>query len=335
MVEALLGTRLRGREFNRAPLVSVWIVGMETTYFFESYTHTQTPSPHLLQVAGSRNTVAIDADGRLLAWGWNARGTLGTGPDRAAARKPVRLPPPGDAPLVQAALGGWHCLALDEDGAAWAWGGNEYGQCGTDPETTGRDVASPSPCLPRLTFAQVSAGGMHSVGVTTDGDVWAWGERWGDFSVRVDRAPRPLPLPAPVAKVACGAFHTLALLDDGRVVAWGINDFGQLGSGDTTPTTTPAPVQGLPPAADVAAGGVALPGPHPRRRRLCVGAGRVWEARPRRPRRRVAPARDARLLPGRRPHRASLRGRHPHCRPGGRRLPVRVGAGVVWAAGQR
>ena len=167
----------------------------------------------------------------------------------------MRLPPPGATPIVQAALGGWHCLALDEDGAAWAWGGNEYGQCGTDPETTGRDVASPSPCLPELAFAQVSAGGTHSVGVATTGDVWAWGERWGDFSVRVDRAPRPLPLPSPVAKVACGAFHTLALLDGGGVVAWGINDFGQLGSGDTTPTPTPAPVQGLPPAADVEAGG--------------------------------------------------------------------------------
>ena len=50
VVEALLGTRFRGREFGRAPLV-----------------------------AGSRGSLAIDAEGRLLSWGWNARGTLGHG----------------------------------------------------------------------------------------------------------------------------------------------------------------------------------------------------------------------------------------------------------------
>ena len=50
VVEALLGTRFRGREFGRTPLV-----------------------------AGSRGSLAIDAEGRLLSWGWNARGTLGHG----------------------------------------------------------------------------------------------------------------------------------------------------------------------------------------------------------------------------------------------------------------
>jgi hypothetical protein len=30
-------------------------------------------------VGGSRNTLAIDAEGALWSWGWNARGTLGHG----------------------------------------------------------------------------------------------------------------------------------------------------------------------------------------------------------------------------------------------------------------
>jgi hypothetical protein len=30
-------------------------------------------------IAGSRNTLAIDADGQVWSWGWNARGTLGHG----------------------------------------------------------------------------------------------------------------------------------------------------------------------------------------------------------------------------------------------------------------
>jgi alpha-tubulin suppressor-like RCC1 family protein len=31
----------------------------------------------LWQVCGSRNTLAIDSDGQVLSWGWNARATLG------------------------------------------------------------------------------------------------------------------------------------------------------------------------------------------------------------------------------------------------------------------
>ena len=201
---------------------------------------------------------------------------------------------------------------MDEGGQAWAWGGNEYAQCGfpaaprppaessaagapggrggwaaaaaaaaassaaangggggggvvgSEPTTPAgeaaaewRDVASPVPVAPDLEIVQVSAGGMQSAALTSSGAVWAWGEPWGDFSVVLSRAPRPVPLPAPVAKVACGAFHTLALTTAGAVFAWGANDFGQLGTGNTSPAVTPAPVLGLEgvPAADVAAGG--------------------------------------------------------------------------------
>lgn len=31
---------------------------------------------------------------------------------------------------VQAAIGGWHCLALSDEGQVYCWGGNEYQQCG-------------------------------------------------------------------------------------------------------------------------------------------------------------------------------------------------------------
>ena len=33
--------------------------------------------PIVVQVCGSRNTLAIDSDGQVLSWGWNARATLG------------------------------------------------------------------------------------------------------------------------------------------------------------------------------------------------------------------------------------------------------------------
>ena len=58
---------------------------------------------------------------------------------------------------------------LDASGRAWAMGGNEYGQCGCDPQQ--RDVLVPRPCVPHLTVAQVACGGMHSLVLTTTGEV--------------------------------------------------------------------------------------------------------------------------------------------------------------------
>lgn len=50
-------------------------------------------------MAGSRNTLALDSEGQVLSWGWNARGTLGHG-DRCAALPPSRpLPLPDFYPI--------------------------------------------------------------------------------------------------------------------------------------------------------------------------------------------------------------------------------------------
>ena len=54
---------------------------------------------------------------------------------------------------------------------AYAWGGNEYGQCGVQLDQ--RDVLTPQPCVPHLRVTQVAAGGMHSCVLTDAGEVAA------------------------------------------------------------------------------------------------------------------------------------------------------------------
>eukprot|EP00887_Chlorella_sp_A99_P001925 scaffold18.g1925.t1 len=225
VVEALLGTRFSGRDFRTAPLV-----------------------------AGSRNTLAIDADGHVLAFGWNARGSLGHG-HHGNERKPRRVVGLKGAQVVQVALGGWHALALDAAGQVYGFGGNEYGQVSSDiPE---RDVVHPAACLSQLRVKQVAAGGMHSLALTEHGQLWMWGEPWGDFSMHVDRRPRRLDHTGDFVGIACGAFHNLALNAAGECFTWGINDFGQLGNGTTSYATEPQCVVGLEDVflADIAAGG--------------------------------------------------------------------------------
>ena len=81
-------------------------------------------------VAGSRNSLAICEDGKLFTWGWNQRGTLGHPPETKTENIPSQVKALSNVKIVQAAIGGWHCLAVDGQGRAYAWGGNEYGQIG-------------------------------------------------------------------------------------------------------------------------------------------------------------------------------------------------------------
>jgi hypothetical protein len=125
----------------------------------------------------------------------------------------------------------------------YAWGGNEYGQCGVDFDK--RDITEPTPCLNGMRVLQVAAGGMHSCALLDNGQVYTCGEPWGDFSMQIDRRFRRVEGAQDIAKIECGAFHNLALNRYGEVWAWGINDFGQLGDGTTSYATTPVKVVDL------------------------------------------------------------------------------------------
>ncbi|KAJ6369719.1 hypothetical protein OIU76_028046 [Salix suchowensis] len=241
-------------------------------------------------VAGSRNSLAICDDGKLFTWGWNQRGTLGHPPETKTENIPSQVKALVNVNIVQAAIGGWHCLAVDDQGRAYAWGGNEYGQCGEEPERkddTGRllrrDIVIPQRCASNLVVRQVAAGGTHSVVLTREGHVWTWGQPWppGDmysfldltvnyvfrhpciFSIVHAYEVKQISVPVRVQGlervrlIAVGAFHNLALQEDGTLWAWGNNEYGQLGTGDTQPRSQPITVHGLSglTLVDIAAGG--------------------------------------------------------------------------------
>lgn len=215
-------------------------------------------------VAGSRNSLAICEDGKLFTWGWNQRGTLGHPPETKTENIPSQVKALANVKIVQAAIGGWHCLAVDDQGKAYAWGGNEYGQCGEEPERkddTGRpikrDIVIPKRCAAKLSVRQVAAGGTHSVVLTREGQVWTWGQPWPPGDIKQISTPVRVQGLASVRLIAVGAFHNLALLDDGVLMAWGNNEYGQLGTGDTQPRSQPIAVQGLSglTLVDIAAGG--------------------------------------------------------------------------------
>ncbi|XP_022862564.1 ultraviolet-B receptor UVR8-like [Olea europaea var. sylvestris] len=227
-------------------------------------------------VAGSRNSLAICADGKLFTWGWNQRGTLGHPPETKTENIPSQVKALANVKIVQAAIGGWHCLAVDDQGQAYAWGGNEYGQCGEEPERkadTGkpvrRDIVIPQRCVPKLSVRQVipcmvfqvdiAAGGWHSTALTDDGEVYGWGRgEHGRLGFGDDKSSKMVPQTVQllagedIVQVSCGGTHSVALTKDGRMFSFGRGDHGRLGYGRKVTTGHPAEVPiNLPPPVDL------------------------------------------------------------------------------------
>lgn len=203
------------------------------------------PEVRFTQVdGGSSHSLGLGDDGDVYAWG---SGELGTGPNTIEP-----LPAPVQAPaglkFTQVSAGQFYSLALSDDGNAYAWGLNSQGQLG-DGTRISSNVPVPVRLPAGVTLTQVSAGYTHSLAVSSDGDVYAWGGnsygRLGDGTTNDSDTPVRVPAPAGArfVQVSASNVHSLALASDGTAYAWGFNHFGVLGDGTNTDAHTPVEVQ--------------------------------------------------------------------------------------------
>jgi len=94
---------------------------------------------------------------------------------------------------------------------------------------------------------QVACGAVHSLALTEDGQVLAWGlNDRGQLGLGLDavgQSFKPKFIKAfandRIVQLACGTRHCLALGEDGKVWAWGENSSGQLGNGTYVFAHTP------------------------------------------------------------------------------------------------
>ncbi|KAK8356942.1 hypothetical protein V6Z12_A05G388000 [Gossypium hirsutum] len=153
--------------------------------------------------------------------------------------------------IVTVAAGGRHTLALSDAGAVLTFGWGLYGQCGqgsTDDELSPTSVSS----LLGIKIVSVAAGLWHTVCISADGDVYAFGgNQFGQLGTGGDQAenqtlPRLLEDPSlensHVKFVSCGARHSAIITEDGKIFCWGWNKYGQLGLGDVIDRSTPSQV---------------------------------------------------------------------------------------------
>ena len=81
--------------------------------------------------SGDMFALALDTDGRVWGWGWNALGQLGVGGGASVISTPAMSVMPQGVRFLTISAGFQHGIALDGLGRLWAWGFNGEGELGT------------------------------------------------------------------------------------------------------------------------------------------------------------------------------------------------------------
>ena len=236
-------------------------------------------------------SLALKADGTVLAWGDNTCGELGDGtttprsfPIRVGTLSGVTavsagscfalalkgdgsvwqwgnitgagaLPSRVTSGFASISAGFSHALAIARDGSVWAWGSNSAGELGIG--VAGASQSVPARVLGVANAVAVSAGANNSAALTSDGTVWTWGRnntgQLGDGTTNDRSTPARVPALSGVHAIAHGRDHVLALMGNGTVRAWGGNVYGALGDGSTTTRLSPVVVNGLTGVAAISA----------------------------------------------------------------------------------
>ena len=171
------------------------------------YGQTNVPAsatPATAIAAGSQLSLALKADGTVVAWGRNLYGQLTV--------------PASATPATAIAAGDFYGLALKANGSVVGWGDNVYGQTNV-----------PGSAAPAIAIA---AGSDHSLALKANGTVVAWGRNiHGQLNVPASAMP--------ATAIAAGRYYSLALKANGSVVGWGDNSTGQTAGYDVQPLVSP------------------------------------------------------------------------------------------------
>ncbi|HEX9890414.1 MAG TPA: hypothetical protein VGA69_13095, partial [Nitriliruptorales bacterium] len=202
---------------------------------------------------GNFHALAV-LDGRVFNWGSGGRVADADGGN---AETPVEVSSLADIPVTSVAAGRDHSLALGRDnGDVWSWGNNTTGQLGhstfaSEPayDPVPRRVDHPDGEGDLFGIDAIAAGGFHSLALSGDGTVWAWGSNtFGQLgNPFVDSGPTQDASAVPVqvltgfntegegaialqdiVAIGAGQHHSLAIDARGGVWTWGRNGSGQL-----------------------------------------------------------------------------------------------------------
>ena len=227
--------------------------------------------------AGANHTCALDLGGTIFCWGYNLQGQLGDGTN-AEQHMPVQVT--GSRIWTQVTTGDLHTCGLTDAGEAYCWGSNIYKQLGT--EVSLNATYQPILVAGDHEWADLSAGALHTCGVTTAGDAYCWGAnhygQLGDNSLQQSNVPVPVFGTQVWADIDAGANYTCGITDEGVGYCWGRGYEWQLGSATTASRRVPDLIRGDHAWVEIATGFEQTCGITQDRLTFCWGTGDIFGA---------------------------------------------------------
>lgn len=223
------------------------------------------PAAFVQVTAGTAHACGLTATGEVWCWGAGTAGQLGNGATQGSA-VPVRVNasgPTGGRIYTDITAGDQHTCGLVAT-AVYCWGLNTFGQLGsgsTAPSATPMRITGTG--VAPLDFTRLSAGRIHTCGVTSSAAAWCWGAAFnGALGDGQEATHRLAPIqvagsgtaPLRFGSITAGSSRTCALtvnLSPQRIYCWGLNAAGYLGTGTSDGSVLTATV--IPSAADFTA----------------------------------------------------------------------------------
>uniref|UniRef100_A0A8C6UJ48 Regulator of chromosome condensation (RCC1) and BTB (POZ) domain containing protein 1 n=1 Tax=Neogobius melanostomus TaxID=47308 RepID=A0A8C6UJ48_9GOBI len=200
----------------------------------------------------ANEAIYITHSNEVFVMGLNCSGCLGTG-DSLSTIVPKKVDFLRGKKAVSLSYGsGPHVLLATDDGQLYTWGHNGYSQLGNGSTNQGLSPVLVTANLTNKRVTQVCSGSHHSLALTHDGEVFAWGYnncgQIGSGSTANQPYPRRVTgfLQGRTAmSISCGQTSSMSVCDNGEVFGWGYNGNGQLGIGNNGNQMTPCRVQAL------------------------------------------------------------------------------------------
>ena len=160
--------------------------------------------------AGNSYNLAVDAEGKVWAWGYNGYGQLGDNTN-VSQYTPTRID--GLEDIKKVYINGNTSIAINNNGEIYVWG---YGY---------------SRVPTKITFYSKVVAVTGRLILAEDGTVW-----------NLSSNPTKIAELSNIVEIASGDNYSAALDSKGHVWAWGYNGYGQLGQGNTTRVDVPVQI---------------------------------------------------------------------------------------------
>lgn len=193
---------------------------------------------------GHAHACGVSASGDLYCWGRNHVGAVDPGVIADQILEPTEVDL-GET-VVEVVAGATTTCALTDEGEVVCWGFNARGELGRDVPLEA--IVGPGVVETEARFVQLSLMGHSICGLTTDDEVFCWGEN--RFGAMADGSFEDRSTPVAVGgaerwtSVSAGNSHVCGLDAEGDGWCWGSNAFGEAGDQRSLRRMDPEPVEG-------------------------------------------------------------------------------------------